>query len=499
MPVSTLTQPDFTNQNPSLYKTALDDSASVLKRVAAAFAPHQMPTATMEVAVDPGMVLTAGAVTNKGGFMWGTLNGTAVVTGLPNTAGLSAGMLVTLATNPGHQPTTPTPPFPANTKILSVDSATQVTLDNAATMSGSFNLIFSQVVGPITAPVGNPRIDLIVYNSTTGVASVVTGTPAPAPVAPAIPAGSSPIGEVLVQTASTTITNSMITDGRSFPTDTAPTIIGGTIDGATIGGTTPAPGTFTDLKVTETLALSPGISPTGLTGTINDWNPTGLADATVIWATASGGTFINGIAGGVDGRILVIHNISASSTINFVPEAGASVAANRIITPNAATYPAYQSYSVILQYDGAAQRWRFVAVSVGGASTARAGLLALATGAQVTTGTSTTLAVAPGTMRNHLGVEKAWVNFNGTGTLAVRASYNVSSVTDVGTGDYRLNFATAMTDANYAFAGTSTQYVVVGCHPSEAPTTTTFRIKTDQSNTAAASDSTYICVQIAGN
>jgi hypothetical protein len=45
---------------------------------------------------------------------------------------------------------------------------------------------------------------------------------------------------------------------------------------------------------------------------------------------------------------------------------------------------------------------------------------------------------------------RAWVNFNGTGTVAVRASGNVSSITDNGTGDYTVNFTTAMPDANYS-------------------------------------------------
>jgi hypothetical protein len=45
---------------------------------------------------------------------------------------------------------------------------------------------------------------------------------------------------------------------------------------------------------------------------------------------------------------------------------------------------------------------------------------------------------------------RAWVNFNGTGTVAIRASGNVSSITDNGTGDYTVNFTTAMPDANYA-------------------------------------------------
>ena len=46
-------------------------------------------------------------------------------------------------------------------------------------------------------------------------------------------------------------------------------------------------------------------------------------------------------------------------------------------------------------------------------------------------------------------ISKAWVNFNGTGTVAIRDSYNVSSITDNGTGDYSVVFSTAMSDANY--------------------------------------------------
>ena len=45
---------------------------------------------------------------------------------------------------------------------------------------------------------------------------------------------------------------------------------------------------------------------------------------------------------------------------------------------------------------------------------------------------------------------RAWVNFNGTGTVAIRGSGNVSSITDNGAGDYTVNFTTAMLDANYA-------------------------------------------------
>jgi hypothetical protein len=46
---------------------------------------------------------------------------------------------------------------------------------------------------------------------------------------------------------------------------------------------------------------------------------------------------------------------------------------------------------------------------------------------------------------------RAWVNFDGTGTVAIRASGNVSSITDNGTGQYTVNFTTAMPDVNYCF------------------------------------------------
>lgn len=74
------------------------------------------------------------------------------------------------------------------------------------------------------------------------------------------------------------------------------------------------------------------------------------------------------------------------------------------------------------------------------------------------------------TIKDTSGVEvytaKAWVNFNGTGTVAIRASGNVSSITDNGTGDYTLNFTNAMPDANYANLATCTQgatgYIATG-------------------------------------
>ena len=79
---------------------------------------------------------------------------------------------------------------------------------------------------------------------------------------------------------------------------------------------------------------------------------------------------------------------------------------------------------------------------------------------------------------------KAWVNFNGTGTVAIRAAYNVSTVTDNGTGSYTVNITSALIDANYAanvsiagVPGTSDANMVTTDMNSTVrvnPTTTTF-------------------------
>ena len=53
---------------------------------------------------------------------------------------------------------------------------------------------------------------------------------------------------------------------------------------------------------------------------------------------------------------------------------------------------------------------------------------------------------------------RAWVNFNGQGTVAIRADFNVNSVSDRGTGQYTLNYSNAMPDTNYSIIGSSNQF-----------------------------------------
>jgi hypothetical protein len=71
---------------------------------------------------------------------------------------------------------------------------------------------------------------------------------------------------------------------------------------------------------------------------------------------------------------------------------------------------------------------------------------------------------------------RAWVNFNGTGTVAIRGSANVSSITDVATGQYAVNFSTTIVDANYCTNVTGTHqsgvYVAWGAISNATPPTT---------------------------
>lgn len=96
---------------------------------------------------------------------------------------------------------------------------------------------------------------------------------------------------------------------------------------------------------------------------------------------------------------------------------------------------------------------------------------------------------------------RAWVNFNGTGTVAIRAAGNVTSITDNGTGDYTANFTTAMPTANYASVisvGTSTSadVVVIGSTANVAPTTSALRFSVNNGNSGAARDALYASVAI---
>lgn len=91
---------------------------------------------------------------------------------------------------------------------------------------------------------------------------------------------------------------------------------------------------------------------------------------------------------------------------------------------------------------------------------------------------------------------RAWVNFNGTGTVAIRAAGNVSSITDNGVGDYTVNFTTAMPDANYAGVVTNAPTATADAS-AQVLSTLAGSVRVNSTNaTAAQLDSATVCVAI---
>lgn len=87
------------------------------------------------------------------------------------------------------------------------------------------------------------------------------------------------------------------------------------------------------------------------------------------------------------------------------------------------------------------------------------------------------------TSGNEQFTAKAWVNFNGSGTLAIRNDGNVSSITDDGVGDYTVNFTDALAGADYALAGWAKDsndggnYSIVSGNASDTLTSTSCEIR----------------------
>ena len=94
---------------------------------------------------------------------------------------------------------------------------------------------------------------------------------------------------------------------------------------------------------------------------------------------------------------------------------------------------------------------------------------------------------------------RAWVNFNGTGTVAIRASGNVTIITDNGVGDYTVNFTTAMVDANYCVQGLAgmRNYISAIIRQYDSPTQTTSSVRlTCAEGTGSLADTTQFNVSI---
>ena len=104
--------------------------------------------------------------------------------------------------------------------------------------------------------------------------------------------------------------------------------------------------------------------------------------------------------------------------------------------------------------------------------------------------------------QNLSGAAKAWVNFNGIGTVAIRDNFNVSSITDNGTGNYTVNFTNSMGDTNYAtigsLGGDSTMSNVYSIN-TQAGSKATSSFKINSWFSAALADFNDICIAVFGD
>jgi hypothetical protein len=96
---------------------------------------------------------------------------------------------------------------------------------------------------------------------------------------------------------------------------------------------------------------------------------------------------------------------------------------------------------------------------------------------------------------------RTWVNFNGSGTVAIRTNFNVSSITDNGVGDYTVNFTNAMPDANYAVGGmanwdTLARGMAMGINQTRTKSASALPIVTFIHTTYALADVTEVTVSI---
>jgi hypothetical protein len=129
--------------------------------------------------------------------------------------------------------------------------------------------------------------------------------------------------------------------------------------------------------------------------------------------------------------------------------------------------------------------------------------LAAASQAEMETATSNAVASTPGRQHHHPGHPKAWVNFNGTGTIAIRADYGVASLTDHGgSGEYSITFDTAFSSANYCAIGICDRTINT-THGTEGIQTVTFGTGAFRficaSSVPTATDQEYVAIAFWGD
>ena len=237
-------------------------------------------------------------------------------------------------------------------------------------------------------------------------------------------------------TTGTIDTATLGTTTGTLATLTGATITNGTIPTATLGTTTGTAATFTNGTLTT------GVIPTGTFGTTTSTAAT-ITSGTVATLNSTTGTIatLNSTTGTIttlNSTTGTIGNFTTTLAGDFTISGGTGTLGTTGVT--AGTYGT-NTAAVTLTLDA---KGRVTTVSTSAISTTPAA--GSITYPMLSTSGTESDNVAKRTA-------KAWVNFNGTGTPAIRDDFNVSSLTDHGSGDYTINFSTALASADYCAVG----------------------------------------------
>ena len=281
-----------------------------------------------------------------------------------------------------------------------------------------------------------------------------------------------------------TVTSAMIADGTIVNGDISATagiavskLAANTISGVTLGGSLSS--------VTFNNGGAGGASGSTFNGSgalTVSYNSVGAPSATGANASGTWGINVTGTAGSISG----FNNPTTSATGNTIVyrDGNGDIYGRYLFVQHlnqASTNNENPGVSQILVTNGSDNYARKASIShLASAVQSNAG----GTWGINVSGTAAALSTASGSAPSYAA--RAWVNFNGTGTVAIRASGNVSSITDNGTGDYTVNFTNSIADADYAPAmicGFDTDSSSPNGHMAEisrdaAPTSSALRIDT---------------------
>lgn len=204
----------------------------------------------------------------------------------------------------------------------------------------------------------------------------------------------------------------------------------------TVSGSGTALTANTLLNAAEDVRISGDISPSQITSSQNNYNPTGLADATVLRLTSDATRSVTGLAGGADGRIIIIAN-RGSNSIDLTASDASSDADKQFDV--GASLGLETDHAGIFWYDSTDSKW----ICVGKYMTPASQTSMEAAG-------TTRSFVSPSRQHFHPGHPKFWEMATVSGAVPTsQASYNLTSIADTATGQLTCTIATDFSSANW--------------------------------------------------